>query len=122
MPNRENFPAIFDQLRAIFQPFAPSLMVKEDGSESYSLDAPASTTYPNGIFFGAVQLRKSYVSYHLMPVYVFPDLLDGVSDGLKKRMQGKSCFNFTSLDEEMIAELARLTEAGLQRLQQARLI
>ncbi len=122
MPSRENFPAIFDQLRAIFQPFAPVLVVKEDGSESYSLDAPASTKHPNGHFFGAVQLRKNYVSYHLMPVYVFPDLLDGVSDGLKKRMQGKSCFNFTALDEATVAELAQLTAAGFERYRQEQLL
>ena len=122
MPNRENFPAIFAQLRAIFQPFAPALVVKEDGSESHSLDAPASAKYPNGLFFGAVQQRKNYVSYHLMPVYVFPDLLDGVSDRLKKRMQGKSCFNFTSLDQGMVEELTRLTEAGFGRYREAQLL
>jgi hypothetical protein len=33
-----------------------------------------------------------------------------MSPGLRKRMQGKSCFNFTKLDEELFAELAVLTE------------
>ena len=70
---------------------------------------------PNGFFFGAVQLRKNYVSYHLMPIYMYPDLLESVSDRLKKRMQGKSCFNFTILDEELVEELAQLTTAGIKR-------
>lgn len=43
------------------------------------------------LFFGAVQVKKSYVSYHLMPVYLEPDLLAPSSSELKARMQGKSC-------------------------------
>jgi hypothetical protein len=49
---------------------------------------------------------------------MFPDLLDGLSEGLKKRMQGKSCFNFTTVDESYIAELAQLTKAGIERYRQ----
>jgi hypothetical protein len=29
-------------------------------------------------------------------------------------MQGKACFNFTRVDEPLFAELARLTETGLE--------
>jgi hypothetical protein len=47
-----------------------------------------------------------------MPVYVNPSLLDDVSPNLKKRMQGKSCFNFTTADPVLIEELAVLTQAG----------
>jgi hypothetical protein len=65
-----------------------------------------------------VQLKKNYVSYHLMSVYVFPDLLENISDRLKKRMQGKSCFNFTTVDESLFAELAQLTAAGFARFRE----
>ncbi len=51
-----------------------------------------------------------------MPVYMYPALLDGASDELKRRMQGKSCFNFTSVDEALFDELAQLLEQGYQRL------
>ena len=64
--------------------------------------------------FGAVMLKKSYVSYHLMPVYVTPELLKGMSPGLKRRMQGKSRFNFTEIDKALFKELAALTKAGFQ--------
>jgi hypothetical protein len=30
-------------------------------------------------------------------------------------MQGRSCFNFASVDEPLFAELARITEAGFDR-------
>jgi hypothetical protein len=48
------------------------------------------------------------VSYYLMPVYVDPCLLDGISENLKRRMQGKSCFNFTETDQPLFKELTRL--------------
>ncbi len=67
------------------------------------------------MFFGAAQVKKRYVSFYLMPVYAFPDLLKGISPALKKRMQGKACFNFTTIDDEMLAELAALTAKGFAR-------
>jgi hypothetical protein len=64
------------------------------------------------VFFGAVQLRKSYVSFHLMPVYLKPELLASVSPELKSRMQGKSCFNLSTVEPELIRELAALTKSA----------
>jgi hypothetical protein len=46
--------------------------------------------------FAGVRLGKAYVSFYLMPVYVEPKLLDGISPELKKRMQGESCFKVAS--------------------------
>jgi hypothetical protein len=116
MPNRENFPEIFAQLKAHLQAFAPSLIVRADTADNYYLDVPASSTYPKGLFFGAVQIKKNYVSYHLMPIYMFPDLVEDLSDQLKKRMQGKSCFNFTVMSDTLNTELAQLTAKSFQRL------
>jgi hypothetical protein len=36
--------------------------------------------------------------------------------GRKRRMQGKACFKFTAVDQELFSELARLTEAGIRNL------
>jgi len=62
------------------------------------------------IFFGAVQIKKNYVSYHLMPVYVNPKLLEGILPELKKSIQGKSCFNFKEIKKEHLKELSILTK------------
>jgi hypothetical protein len=64
--------------------------------------------------FAATMIRKNYVSFYLMPVYVEPDLLEDVSDDLKKRMQGKSCFNFKEPDDPLFDELATLTKRGFE--------
>jgi hypothetical protein len=56
-----------------------------------------------------VSVGKAYVSFHHMGVYARPDLLKGASKKLKARMQGKSCFNFTSVDQALFAELEALS-------------
>jgi hypothetical protein len=114
----KDFPDVFAQLKAILKKYEARLVVTQDGAHGYSLNTPYSAAYKKEVFFGAVQINKNYVSYHLMPVYVYPDLLDGISDGLKKRMQGKSCFNFTASDAQLFTELAGLTERGIERFRE----
>ena len=62
--------------------------------------------------FGGVRRGKNYVSFYLMSVYACPELLRSMSPELRKRMQGKSCFNFKEVDEKLFQELATLTKAG----------
>ncbi len=61
-----------------------------------------------------VKIGKAYVSFHLMPIYMNPKLQAAISPELRKRMQGKSCFNFTRVDPSHIAELKKLTKAGFE--------
>lgn len=50
-----------------------------------------------------------------MPIYTNPDLLDDMSDLLKKRMQGKSCFNFrTNPSPELVDELRQIAQRSLK--------
>ena len=37
-------------------------------------------------------------------------------------MQGKSCFNFTKVDDELFAELTQLTDTSYERFRQEKLI
>jgi hypothetical protein len=67
------------------------------------------------LFFASARVAKQYVSFHLMPVYVWPELLEGTSEQLRKRMQGKSCFNFKKPEPELFEELASLTRRGFER-------
>lgn len=86
---------VFAALAAILRPYAAKLVVKADTESSLYLDTRHLMTNRQPLFFGAVQVKKKYVSFYLMPVYVRPSLLEGISPALRKRMQGKSCFNFT---------------------------
>lgn len=103
---------VFDELKKLLEPFEKSLVCKKNDSESYYLDTTHKMKNKKNLFFGAVQKRKNYISYYLMPVYVEPMLLDGMSEKLKKRMHGKSCFNFKDINEIPLEELKELTEKG----------
>lgn len=104
--------AVFTGLRAIMAPYAARLDAKKDDAAELYVDTRFIQNNGKPLFFGAVQVKKAYVSFHLMPVYARPELLDGISPALKRRMQGKSCFNFTEVDTPLFKELAALTKAG----------
>jgi hypothetical protein len=86
-----------------------------DTPEDYTLNTRHIMKNGKPLFFGAVQIRKNYVSYHLMPIYVYSELVKEISPGLRKRMQGKSCFNFRKTDIALFEELAALTERGYEK-------
>ena len=115
MPVNESFPPIFEKLKSILKPHAKALTVTIDSSDGYSLDGPYSKKWKRNLFFGAAQIKKNYVSFYLMPVYMYPELLKGVSPELKKHMQGKSCFNFKKVEPELFKELATLTKVGAEK-------
>jgi len=102
-------------LRSLLEPYAGSLNEVENSRSGYSLETGYSETYKRRVFVAGVREGKSYVSYYLMPVYACPDLLDGMSPQLKKRMQGKSCFNFKQVEPELFAELKTLTKRSFER-------
>ena len=122
MAQKQDFPVVFERLKCILQAHSANLTIQTDEPGSYYLNAPYSARYKKDLFFGAALVKKNYVSFYLMAVYMFPDLLDGMSDTLKKRMQGKSCFNFTSIDEETLNELSSLTEKSMDRFRQEQLV
>ena len=101
--------ATFAALSAVLRGHAAGLSIKTDQPGNLYVEWPSANPKDKPRFFGAVQTKKSYVSYHLMPVYEDPALLSGTSDALRQRMQGKSCFNFTSADPPLVDELAALT-------------
>jgi hypothetical protein len=103
---------VFTELRSVMAPYAAKLDPKKDDPSELYVDTKHMQKNKKPLFFGAVQIKKSYVSFHLMPVYLKPELLNSLSPGLKSRMQGKSCFNFSEVDKPLFKELAALTKTG----------
>src|SRR5689334_6070826 len=104
MTGSSEFLNVFAELKNILKPYAQQLNLKADTKDSFYIDGPYSPKYKKELFFAAVQIKKNYVSFYLMPVYMYPDLLKGISPELKKRMQGKSCFNFKKMDPKLLEE------------------
>ena len=103
--------AVYVELKAVMQSYAEKLDTKMNTASELFVDTKYIQKNKKPLFFGAVQVKKNYVSYHLIPVYVAPGILAGVSARLKKRMQGWSCFYFTEIDRPLFKELAALTKA-----------
>ena len=115
MATRAELEAVFAALRKIMARHAGSFVVEADADDRYMLAAGWSLKRKRHITAGGVEIQKHYVSYHLIPIYACPDLQRGLSPALRKRMQGKSCFNFTSVDPALMQELDQLTEVGFER-------
>ena len=114
MPSTEGFAATFAALRAILEPHAKRLTVTVDEPGHFELASPTMTDrIGRPLFCAAVQINKNYVSYHLMPVYGNTALRNSLSPALRKRMQGKSCFNFTTVEPGQLKELAAVTKKGV---------
>ncbi len=110
-----SFNTVFQHLRDQLTAYVPPLLVKTDGPGLYQLNAPQASP-GREVAFVYLKIGKAYVSYHLMALYDKPDLLDRASPALRKRMQGKTCFNFITVDENLFSELKDLTERSFQFL------
>jgi hypothetical protein len=105
---------IFAALRAILEPYAKRMTVTVDEPGHYELASPTMTDrIGRPLFCASVRINKNYVSFHLMPIYVNKALRDGLSPSLKKRMQGKSCFNFATVEPGQLKELSAVTKKGV---------
>ena len=114
MVAKESFPAVFDALKAVLEEYAGRLAIQVDKPGKYYLE----TQTPIGgrrLQFGGVKIGKVYVRFHLMPTYVNPKLQATISPELKKRKQGKSCFNFTHIEPDKIAELRTLAKTAVEQ-------
>jgi hypothetical protein len=108
----EDFAKAFYALKMVFAKYERHLHVNADTREKYYLETRSPSYNGKPLFFGAVIRGRAYVSFHLMPLYWEPSLTKGMSANLKKRMQGKSCFNFLAPDAALFRELSKLTSRG----------
>ena len=118
MPS-DDFAAVFAALKPLLAKYQKRLTVKTDTPTEYTVLTKSPSPYPQHkgepMYFGSVRKGKAYVSFHLMPLYMCEKLTGQIPPALKKRMQGKTCFNFKTIPEpEVSADLQRLVEAGVE--------
>ena len=115
---KPDFAAVQAKLAAILRKYEKGQLKGTDTPGNYTLAGPSAAHGGKVLWFWSVCTQKHYVSYHLMPVYGCRELLDEISPALKRRMQGKACFNFTAVDHALFKELATLTDRGHKRFKQ----
>ena len=118
---------VFEKLRGILAKNASGFWVSEDSTGHYGLEAPpgpatlrawGGTLRRARIPVAWVEVRKAYVSYHLMGV-ASPEVRAIISKQLAARQQGKTCFNFKVIDDALFSELADVTRRGLEAFRKA---
>lgn len=116
------FEMVFARLQNILKKYSGRFIVKPDTNSKYGLYAKVGLATLEAwkgklkspiMPLAWVEIGKAYVSYHLMPIYMNPKLQSSISNDLKARMQGKSCFNFKKVDEKIFRELEVLTAKGI---------
>jgi hypothetical protein len=107
-------------LVAVLSPYGDRLDVVPESSWGYYLQTKKPSHKKQPLMFAAVRVGKAYVSYHLMPIYMNEALKATISPALRKRMQGKACFNFTEMPAPaLLDELRTLTDAGFHSFEAA---
>lgn len=106
------FDETFAALKALLAPYTARLNASTDTASNYMLEGEFSPELKRPMFFAGVRQGRAYVSFYLMPVYSNPELMGRMSDGLRRHLHGKSCFNFTKAEPELFDELAQLVHAG----------
>ena len=107
------FAAVEARLREILQPLRSQLVATRDRPGDLALEIPGLEGKPWGYVAG-IRRGKRYVSYYLMSAYADPKVMPSMSPELRRRMQGKSCFNFTHVDDPLFEELAQITESTFE--------
>jgi hypothetical protein len=78
---------VFAELRKVMAPYAAKLQATRDDEQELYVDTKHIQKNKKPLFFGAVQLKKSYVSFHLMPV---PDQQDASAARVVLRGRGEA--------------------------------
>jgi hypothetical protein len=117
-----DFAPVFSALKHVMAAYQGELHVATDEPKKYYVVTKSLSWKGGPMYFGAVIWGKAYVSYHLMPLYVRPELAKKISPELKRRMQGKACFNFRDRDQALFAEVSELTKSGLEHYRAKQLL
>jgi hypothetical protein len=95
-------------LRALLVPYEGRL----EAGHIYGIDVlhrPGARAHD---WFAGVRPGKGTAKLMLLPIKAHPDLLDGISPALRKRLSGDALFTLEPGDEALLPELERLIAAA----------
>ncbi len=103
--------AVETRLQAMLEPYAGRL----ERATIYGLPTLRRPGAKAHDWFAFVKPASKHVSLFLLPVYTWPELLDDCSTALLARRSGASTFAFTSLPEELAADVEALLARAFGR-------
>jgi hypothetical protein len=103
--------AIEGRLQAILEPYRSLL----EPATIYGIPTLRRSGAKAHEWFAFVKPASKHVSFFLMPIVTWPDLLSGCSPSLAHARKAKSAFTFTSLDEALATDLEALVARSYLR-------
>lgn len=110
-PTAEQLAAVEARLRAILVPYESKLVA----GSVYNLPTLTRPGAKKHDWFAFVKPGPKHVSFFLLPIHTWPDLLEGLSSALAKRVTGASCLTFAAIDEAQATELEGLVARAYER-------
>jgi hypothetical protein len=111
MPDASDLSALETRLSAILDPYRDRLEAFELYGLPY-LRRPGAKAHD---WFAAVNPGNGVVRFFLLPMHDHPDLLEGISQELRKRRTGASLFSFKAIDDTEFTELEALVARAFER-------
>ena len=107
---------LFEELRALLEPYAEHLTVRRDEPGYYDLWSERPVEIDgrrrNEVVVAGLIIQKSYVGFYFMPVYADGDLTSVFAPELLAALKGKSCFHLKRLTPELAADVSAALAAG----------
>ena len=114
--------AIFNKLKAAMLQYSPPMVVpKKNLGRADAFELIGNTPVPYGskkvivpgMFFVSIVNGKSMVSFHFFPIYMNKEAFKDLAPLTMKCLKGKSCFNFTKVEQVNEKEIAALLKKGV---------
>ena len=103
-PSAEDLAAIEARLEGILDPYRDRL----ETATIYNIPTLRKHGANAHNWFAFVKPAAKHVGFYLLPVHQHPELREGLSPALAKRLTGASAFTFRALDEALATELEGL--------------
>ena len=110
-PTPEQLAAVETRLRAILSPYASKL----ETASIYNIPTLRRPGAKAHDWFAFVKAEPKHVSFYLLPMLTYPELMADVSPALAKRRTGKSMLRFTAVDEPLFVELEGVVARAYDR-------
>jgi hypothetical protein len=114
-PSPEDLAAVEARLRAVLVPYEERLA----WATIYSIPMLCRPGAKAHDWFAFVKPASKHVGFYLLPMHQHPELRDGLSPALSKRLTGKSTFTFKVLDEAEMVELDAVVARAYERYRAA---
>ena len=107
---REALDHVEAELRAILVPYEDRL----ETAAIYGMEVLRRPGAKAHDWFAGVQRVEGAVKFNLLPMHSLPDLLDGISQDLRRHKTGASVLRFSEIDEHQAGELEDLVGRAFQ--------